>query len=93
MPLIRLARRRYSQPSPSGEERRDAAPCRHCGRLCIWTVFITLSVLTLVLVATTAHAATTHPIEVLALAQSVNAVLNNIRNWIMGILAGWQPCS
>jgi hypothetical protein len=35
--------------------------------------------------ATPGHAETTH---VLALAGSVDDVLNNIRNWIMGILAG-----
>ena len=33
-----------------------------------------------------AHAATGH--EVLAIASSVGAILTNIRNWIMGILAG-----
>lgn len=48
-----------------------------------------LAVLTLVLSATVsmpvAHAATT---QVLALATSVDEVLTNIRNWIMGILAG-----
>jgi hypothetical protein len=38
------------------------------------------------LFAASAHAA--EPVQVLALAKSVNAVLDNIRNWIMGILAG-----
>jgi hypothetical protein len=37
-----------------------------------------------VLSASTAHAETTH---VLALAGSVSDVLNNVRNWLMGILA------
>ncbi|MFJ6901564.1 pilin [Streptomyces hokutonensis] len=36
--------------------------------------------------ATSAQAA--EPGQLLALAKSVNAVLDNIRNWIMGILAG-----
>nr|WP_245702148.1 pilin [Streptomyces aurantiacus] len=40
----------------------------------------------LAVVVTSAHAA--EPAPVLALAKSVNEVLNNIRNWIMGILAG-----
>ncbi|MEU5437175.1 pilin [Streptomyces sp. NPDC020719] len=39
-----------------------------------------------VLCASAAHAAGTG--QVLALANSVNDVLSNIRNWIMGILAG-----
>ncbi|MBC3194065.1 hypothetical protein H7X46_23700 [Pseudonocardia sp. C8] len=38
----------------------------------------------LVVTATTASAETTH---VVALARSVDEVLNNIRNWLMGILA------
>ncbi|HEX5116045.1 MAG TPA: pilin [Pseudonocardiaceae bacterium] len=41
--------------------------------------------LVLLLSASTAHAETT---TVLALAGSVTDVLNNVRNWIMGILAG-----
>ena len=41
-------------------------------------------VLALVLAAVSADAATVH---VVALAASVEEVLNNIRNWIMGILA------
>ena len=36
--------------------------------------------------SSSAHAATGH--EVLAIASSVGAILTNIRNWIMGILAG-----
>lgn len=41
--------------------------------------------LVLLLSASTAHAETT---TVLALAGSVTDVLNNVRNWIMGVLAG-----
>ena len=44
-----------------------------------------LAVLALVLSASAAHAETT---QVLALAGSVDQVLTNIRNWVMGILAG-----
>lgn len=44
-----------------------------------------LAVLALLLSAATAHAETT---QVLAVAGSVDQVLTNIRNWLMGILAG-----
>ena len=40
----------------------------------------------LIAAAGMAHAQDTHP--VVALAQSVDEVLNNVRNWIVGILAG-----
>ncbi|MFD9735692.1 hypothetical protein [Umezawaea sp. NPDC059074] len=45
---------------------------------------VSVAVLGLVLTSSTAHADTV----VLALAASVDEVLNNIRNWIMGIAAG-----
>jgi hypothetical protein len=45
----------------------------------------TAGVLILLLISTPAQAATVH---VVALAGSVDAVLTNVRNWIMGILAG-----
>jgi hypothetical protein len=47
-------------------------------------LLVELVVLALVLTASSAHADTV----VLALADSVTTVLDNIRNWIMGILAG-----
>jgi type IV secretory pathway VirB2 component (pilin) len=48
-----------------------------------------LLVAELVLVALLASAATAYAgTSVLAIAQSVDEVLNNIRNWLMGILAG-----
>ncbi|MEV7395017.1 pilin [Streptomyces sp. NPDC091215] len=88
MELIRLARRRFRPSQPHGEG-RGAELRRRRGRCFVWAGITTLSVLTLVFViATSARAATTAPHQVLALAASVNAVLNNIRNWIMGILAG-----
>lgn len=46
-----------------------------------------LTVLVLAVVVTRAHGAA-ETVEVLALEASVNAVLENIRAWIMGILAG-----
>ncbi|WP_327397018.1 pilin [Streptomyces phaeochromogenes] len=45
-----------------------------------------MTLLVLGVVVTRAHAA--EPVQVLALAESVDAVLDNIRDWIMGILAG-----
>jgi hypothetical protein len=45
---------------------------------------VELAALALVLTASSAHADT----MVVALAGSVTDVLNNVRNWIMGILAG-----
>lgn len=47
------------------------------------------AVVVLVLSVAAVPAATAaEPSQVLALADSVDAVLNNIRNWIMGVLAG-----
>ncbi|MFD8716924.1 pilin [Streptomyces sp. NPDC059629] len=58
------------------------------GRWLGWWLLVTAAVLLVVcfLGASTAQAA--DPGQVLALAKSVNAVLINIRNWIMGVLAG-----
>ncbi|EWM12013.1 pilin [Kutzneria sp. 744] len=47
-------------------------------------VITELAVLVLLLSASAAHAETTH---IVALAGSVDQVLDNIRNWIVGILA------
>ncbi|MFI0724311.1 pilin [Streptomyces sp. NPDC021224] len=50
---------------------------------------LTVTAAVLVLCAVGVPAATAaEPSQVLALATSVGTVLNNIRNWIMGILAG-----
>jgi hypothetical protein len=46
---------------------------------------VQLTVLALILTGSSAHAET---VQVLALAASVDEVLTNVRNWIMGILAG-----
>jgi hypothetical protein len=48
-------------------------------------VAVPLAVLVLVLTPSAAHA---ESVQVLALAASVTEVLDNIRNWIMGLLAG-----
>jgi hypothetical protein len=54
-----------------------------CIRLIVEVLALAL-LLTASAATTTAHADTT----VLAIADSVSTVLNNIRNWLMGILAG-----
>lgn len=68
-------------PDPRSSRRR-AGRGSSAARL---VVVIGLSVLALLVTASTAHADTT---RVLALAGSVDEVLTNIRNWIMGVLAG-----
>lgn len=60
------------------------AGCRNILRRRL-VVIVELAVLALLLSASAAHAETT---QVLALAGSVDQVLTNIRNWVMGILAG-----
>lgn len=60
------------------------APSRHALRACRGAVIIELAVLAVVSAAAPAHADTT----ALALAGSLTDVLTNIRNWLMGILAG-----
>lgn len=49
---------------------------------------VAASVALLMLASTVASVYAAEPVEVLALAGSVDEVLTNVRNWIMGILAG-----
>ncbi|MFC5108476.1 pilin [Kibdelosporangium philippinense] len=49
---------------------------------------VEIAALALVLTASTTTATAHADVVVLALADSVTTVLNNVRNWIMGILAG-----
>ncbi|GAA4884609.1 MULTISPECIES: pilin [Pseudonocardiaceae] len=65
-----------ARPAASGH-----TPRRRVGRVLAVAVLVIAG---LVVTATTASAETTH---VVALARSVDEVLNNIRNWLMGILA------
>lgn len=85
MRLIPLPCRRTRTPADAAAHRRPGHEPRS-GWLCRGLVLVGLTLLVLAVVVTSAHAA--EPGHVLALAKSVNAVLNNIRNWIMGILAG-----
>jgi len=80
-----------TQRAELGAARRVSAAmttrrCRHRARRAIHRtlVIVKLAAFALVLSASTAHADT----MVVALAASVTDVLNNIRSWIMGILAG-----
>jgi hypothetical protein len=51
----------------------------------VWTLAVPIGVAVVVLLCSPARA---HAETLLALAESVDAVLTNIRNWLMGILAG-----
>ncbi|MEV0220670.1 pilin [Streptomyces sp. NPDC050704] len=84
MRLIPLPCRRARTPADAAAHRRPGQEPRS-GWLCRVLLLIGLTVLVLAVVVTSAQA--TEPAHVLALAESVNAVLDNIRNWIMGILA------
>lgn len=76
-----------SRPTPSGHRiNHDATVSRGTWRPGTRTVvIITATALASLVCAGNAQAETTH---VLALAASVNDVFNNIRNWLVGILAG-----
>jgi hypothetical protein len=85
MRLITLPCRRTRSPVDTAPRGRSGHETRS-GWLCRGLLLAGLTLLVLAIVVTSAHAA--EPAHVLALAKSVNAVLDNIRNWIMGILAG-----
>jgi hypothetical protein len=74
---MRLTRSRPRQPGRSST--RQAAALRGLGVVTEFTAVV------LLVSASTAHAETT---QVLAVAGSVDQVLTNMRNWLMGILAG-----
>lgn len=74
-------RTRANAPMKALRRRSRTTRARRSTRVLL---IVELAALALVLTATSAHADTV----VLALADSVTTVLNNIRNWIMGILAG-----
>jgi hypothetical protein len=89
-PLRRGRTTRVCTSRPAGEQattppisRGSVAGRRTVRRRLV--VITELAALVLLLSASAAHAETT---QVLALAGSVDQVLTNIRNWVMGILAG-----
>lgn len=83
--VIAARKRRSNTAAPLGTYPRRSAPYRGC-RWLRWALLGLVAAMGSVLCASTAHAADAG--QVLALANSVNEVLDNIRNWIMGILAG-----
>ncbi|MEU6573583.1 pilin [Streptomyces sp. NPDC046805] len=85
MRLIPLRCRRARTPADAEAHRRPEHES-HSGWLCRGLLLIGLTALVLAVVVSSAHAA--EPDHLLGLEKSVNAVLDNIRNWIMGILAG-----
>lgn len=74
--LLRRPPRQHTSPSVRGSGRWRRR----------FLLITAVAVLIPVLAAPAAHAAP-EPGEVLALAKDVNTVLNNLRNWLMGILA------
>lgn len=74
-------------PRPATNTRHLAYRARPARRWVVrWLLLGGIVVLLWILGAHYAHAAEPH--QVLALAKSVNEVFTNIRNWLMGILAG-----
>ena len=85
MRLTLLLRRRARTPADAATNDQLKHEPR-CGWLWRGLLLTGLTVLVLTVIVASARAADSK--QVLALANSVNDVLNNIRNWIMGILAG-----
>jgi hypothetical protein len=90
---IPSARPTSDQPSAAapGPSSRGPGPARR--RLGVVraqrrAAYLAAAVFTVTVMVVAAPAAAADPAHVVALAASVGAVLDNIRNWIMGILAG-----
>jgi hypothetical protein len=81
-------RSRVSQPTPQAPAAPSApsAVVRRGGTACLRLLVTTGMVVVAVLLS--ASVARAEATQVLALAGSVDQVLTNIRNWVMGILAG-----
>jgi hypothetical protein len=78
-------------PTPVASDAADASGARRAGpalRQQLLMAVVVAGLSTAVLLATAAVAYADQGVGVVALADSVTAVLNNVRNWIMGILAG-----
>ncbi|MEU6379242.1 pilin [Streptomyces sp. NPDC046909] len=82
--MVAMKRRSNITEPPTPRLKRSAR--NRAGRAFRWTVLGLIATATALLCTSTAHAAGAE--QVLALAKSVDEVLDNIRNWIMGILAG-----
>jgi len=78
-------------PTPGACDAADASGARRAGpalRRHLLMAVVVAGLSTAVLLATAAVAYADQGAGVVALADSVTTVLNNVRNWIMGILAG-----
>ncbi|SEB59813.1 pilin [Streptomyces melanosporofaciens] len=81
--LSRRCRRDRTTRAHQGGQQRSAQ------RLAAWAGRFLLIVCLVVAVSILlTSAAQAEPVQVQALAKSINTVLDNLRNWIMGILAG-----
>ncbi len=80
----RVPDRATSCRRPGSVPKAPISPARSCRRTVI-VLGCTLAAAALLLGGSAAHADT---VQYVALAQSVDQVLSNIRSWIMGILAG-----
>jgi len=85
---MRLTHPTTTHPTPTGPTRPTARPARTrtARRLLLLLAVLGLTSAAVTVLAATAAQADTG--QVLALAGSVDQVLTNLRNWIMGILAG-----
>ena len=70
----------HHRPHPAAAARRAASRCRRVVLLAGW--------LAAAGVLLTSSAARAETVQIVALAQTIDDVFKNIRNWIMGILAG-----
>ena len=84
----RVAMRRMSGPHRTEPSIRSAASPRSFGRRRLATLAAAGGTLAVALLLCSQTVAGAETIVVLAIADSVDAVLTNIRNWLMGILAG-----
>jgi hypothetical protein len=83
---MRLTHPTTTHPPPTGPTRPTARPARTGRRLLLLLAVLGLTSAAVMVLAATAAQADAG--QVLALAGSVDQVLTNLRNWIMGILAG-----
>lgn len=82
---MRLSRTHADTTAPPPPEPQKPATSRARPRLGLLLATVTGVLVGYLLLTGTASAATTH---VVALAGSVDEVITNIRNWLMGLLAG-----
>ncbi|WP_413116195.1 pilin [Streptomyces sp. CY1] len=78
----RFRRDRTAHADQGGQQRSTRRMATWAGR---FLLIVSLVVAVSILLTSAAQA---EPVRVQALAKSINTVLDNLRNWIMGILAG-----